>query len=53
MTSICSDCGHRHRGVPECKFCDCVWVTEIITIDHNLIETIKGWIKKFFNIKSN
>ena len=51
MTSICSDCGHRHRGVPECKFCNCVWVTEIITIDHNLIETIKGWFKKFFNIK--
>ena len=46
MSSICSDCGHRHRGIPECKFCDCVWVTEIITMDHDFIETIKSWFKK-------
>ena len=43
---ICTSCDHRHRGKNECSFCDCVWVTEIITIDHNLIETIKGWFKK-------
>ena len=46
MSSICSDCGHRHRGIPECKFCDCVWVTEIITMGHDFIETIKSWFKK-------
>ena len=46
MSSICRDCGHRHRGIPECKFCDCVWVTEIITMDHDFIETIKSWFKK-------
>ncbi len=41
---ICMDCGHRHRGIPECKFCDCVWKT--VTLDHKWIESIKRWFKK-------
>ena len=44
MSSICKDCGHRHRGIAECKFCDCVW--ETVKLDHSLIEAVKAWFKK-------
>jgi len=44
MSSICKDCGHRHRGIAECTFCDCVW--ETVTLDHSLIEAVKAWFKK-------
>ena len=46
MSSICSDCGHKHRGIPECTLCDCVWVAEIITMAPDFIDTIKSWFKK-------
>jgi|DEB0MinimDraft_6_1074348.scaffolds.fasta_scaffold107908_2 hypothetical protein len=26
MINICKDCGHRHRGEAQCKFCDCCWI---------------------------
>jgi len=25
VNGICMDCGHRHRGIAQCSFCDCVW----------------------------
>jgi hypothetical protein len=37
MINICKDCGHRHRGEAQCKFCDCCWKTK------------KSWFQKFLN----
>jgi len=28
MINICKDCGHRHRGEAQCKFCDCHWTED-------------------------
>ena len=39
MSSICKDCGHRHRGIAECKFCDCVW--EVAQEKISMIKKIK------------
>jgi hypothetical protein len=44
VNGICMDCGHRHRGIAQCSFCDCVW--ETVTLDHNWIEAVKTWFKK-------
>jgi len=44
VNGICMDCGHRHRGIAQCSFCDCVW--EVVTLDHNWIEAVKTWFKK-------
>ena len=44
MSSICSDCGHRHRGIPECKFCDCVW--EVAQEKISMIKKIKELLKR-------
>lgn len=44
MSSICKDCGHRHRGIAECNFCDCVW--ETVTLDDKWVNAIKAWFKK-------
>ena len=44
MSSICKDCGHRHRGIAECKFCDCVW--ETVTLDDKWVKAVKAWFKK-------
>jgi hypothetical protein len=40
MINICKDCGHRHRGQAQCKFCDCCW---------KVLEVKKSWWKKFIN----
>ena len=44
MSSICKDCGHRHRGIAECSFCDCVW--ETVTLDDKWVNAVKAWFKK-------
>ena len=44
MSSICKDCGHRHRGIAECNFCDCVW--ETVTLDDKWVNAVKAWFKK-------
>ena len=31
-SNVCSECGHRHRGIAKCEFCDCFW--EEITHTH-------------------
>ena len=44
MTSICKDCGHRHRGIAECKFCNCVW--EVAQEKISMIKKIKELLKR-------
>ena len=43
---ICTDCGHRHRGIAQCRFCDCVWET-IKIVEENMIKKIWNKIKNF------
>ena len=47
VNGICMDCGHRHRGIAECSFCDCVWET-IKLVEENMIKKIWNKIKEFF-----
>jgi len=42
---ICIDCGHRHRGIAQCSFCDCVWET-IKLVEDNMIKKIWKKIKE-------
>ena len=42
---ICMDCGHRHRGIAQCSFCDCVWET-IKLAEDNMIKKIWNKIKE-------
>jgi|TARA_B100000085_G_scaffold244339_1_gene236760 hypothetical protein len=44
---ICTDCGHRHRGIAECSFCDCVLETVLVLKESfikRLWNKIKSWI---------
>jgi len=36
INTICYDCGHRHRGVAQCKFCDCCWEQPLILEDSKM-----------------
>ena len=45
MINICVDCGHRHRGVIECNYCDCGHTPLIMTED-NMVKKIIKWIWK-------
>jgi|10_taG_2_1085330.scaffolds.fasta_scaffold32098_3 hypothetical protein len=62
MSTICVDCGHRHRQNPQCLYCDCfsgvlqkektmlkkIW--KIICWPVKIICKIIWWpFKKFFN----
>jgi len=44
VNGICMDCGHRHRGIAQCSFCDCVW--EITQEKINIIKKIKEVLKR-------
>ena len=46
VNGICMDCGHRHRGIAQCSFCDCVWET-IKIVEENMIKKIWNKIKNF------
>jgi len=46
VNGICTDCGHRHRGIAQCNFCDCVWET-IKIVEDNMIKKIWKKIKEF------
>ena len=46
VNGICMDCGHRHRGIAQCRFCDCVWET-IKIVEENMIKKIWNKIKNF------
>jgi len=46
VNGICMDCGHRHRGIAKCSFCDCVWET-IKVVEDNMIRKIWNKIKEF------
>ncbi len=47
VNGICMDCGHRHRGVAKCSFCDCVWET-IKLVEENMIKKLWKKIKSWF-----
>ena len=47
VNGICMDCGHRHRGIAKCSFCDCVWET-IKLVEENMIKKIWKKIKSWF-----
>ena len=47
---ICS-CGHRHRGIPECKFCDCVLMGPLKLVEDNMFKRIWKKIKSWFWVK--
>ena len=47
---ICS-CGHRHRGIPECKFCDCVLMGPLKLVEDNMFKKIWEKIKSWFWVK--
>ena len=46
VNGICMDCGHRHRGIPKCSFCDCVWET-LKVVEDTMIKKIWNKIKEF------
>jgi hypothetical protein len=46
VNGICMDCGHRHRGIAQCSFCDCVWET-IKIVEDSMIKKIWKKIKEF------
>ncbi len=52
MSTLCIDCGHRHRGSDQCPHCDCHWdeAPIVLTNENNMIKKIwnkiKSWIKK-------
>jgi hypothetical protein len=46
VNGICMDCGHRHRGIAQCSFCDCVWET-VKLVEENMIKKIWNKIKIF------
>ena len=52
LNGFCSSCSHKHRGVAQCKYCDCSWETviekteESMNIIKKIWNKIKSWIKK-------
>ena len=46
VNGICMDCGHRHRGIAQCSFCDCVWET-LKLVEDSMIKKIWKKIKEF------
>ncbi len=47
MSTVCIDCGHRHRGANECPHCDCVWEAILILEDSKMKKIWKkivGWL---------
>ncbi len=46
VNGICMDCGHRHRGIAKCSFCDCVWETMKL-VEENMIKKIWNKIINF------
>ena len=46
VNGICIDCGHRHRGIAKCSFCDCVWET-VKLVEDSMIKKIWKKIKEF------
>ena len=52
LSGFCSSCNHKHRGVAQCKYCDCSWETviekteESMNIIKKIWNKIKSWIKK-------
>jgi hypothetical protein len=44
VNGICMDCGHRHRGVAECSFCECVW--ETVQEKISMIKKIKNFLRR-------
>ena len=46
VNGICIDCGHRHRGIAKCSFCDCVWET-VKLVEDSMIKKVWKKIKEF------
>ena len=42
---ICMECGHRHRGIAQCSFCNCIWET-IKLVEDSMIKKIWKKIKE-------